>query len=363
MVNILAVETSCDETAMAIIDENRKILSQVVISQIDIHKEFGGVVPEVAARNHLDVIDRVFTKTLEKAGLAVDDLTAVAATTGPGLIGSVVVGTVFAKTLSAVLNIPFIAVNHLEAHALSCRLVDDVAFPFFLFLLSGGHCQLLRVDCVGNYTKIGETIDDSLGETFDKVAQLIGLEYPGGPKIEEIAKDGNQYRFKFPKPLIDHRNREQIEKMKFNFSFSGLKTAVRCEVEKIKEKDSSLGKDGSISMEDRRDIGASFQRIIVEILSDRLQNVISCDGTVDTFVIAGGVAANQYIKKNLEMVCRGSGCRLVVPPPELCTDNGAMVANAALERYRLGYIDDLEVAPLARWELDGLKNHVYSKSN
>jgi N6-L-threonylcarbamoyladenine synthase len=362
MTNILAIETSCDETAMAVISEDRKILSHLVVSQMDIHKAFGGVVPEIAARNHLDIIDMVFTKTLEEANLTTDDLAVIAATTGPGLLGSVIVGTVFAKTLSAVLNRPFIAVNHLEAHALTCLLTDDVDFPFFLFLLSGGHCQLLRVNGVGNYIKIGETIDDSLGETFDKVAQLIGLEYPGGPKIEEMAKEGDQHRFRFPRPLMDHRSKEQAEKMKFNFSFSGLKTAVRQEIEKITGKN-SIASCYKMSIEDKRDISASFQRTIVDILSNRLQNVIDSDKTIDTFVVAGGVAANNYIGEKLREVCRNNGCRLVVPPPRLCTDNGAMVANAALERYKLGYIDNLGVAPLARWELEGLKNHVYNKPN
>ncbi|MDR2077814.1 MAG: tRNA (adenosine(37)-N6)-threonylcarbamoyltransferase complex transferase subunit TsaD [Rickettsiales bacterium] len=363
MTNILAIETSCDETAMAIINENREILSHIIVSQANIHKVFGGVVPEVAARNHLDIIDMVFNKTLEMASLTVDSLDAIAATTGPGLIGSVIVGTTFAKTLSSVLNKPFIAVNHLEAHALTCLLTDRVVFPFFLFLLSGGHCQILRVNGVGKYIKIGETIDDSLGETFDKVAQLIGLEYPGGPKIEEMAKAGDQYRFKFPRPLLDRRSGEQIEKMKFNFSFSGLKTAVRQEVEKIMIKNSKAGCAEEISIRDKRDISASFQKTIVEILSNRLQNVINYDRSIDTFVVAGGVAANQYIGESLKNVCTNNSCRLVVPPPKLCTDNGAMVANAALERYRCGYVNDLGVAPLARWELEGLKNYVCDKFN
>ncbi|MDR1495158.1 MAG: tRNA (adenosine(37)-N6)-threonylcarbamoyltransferase complex transferase subunit TsaD, partial [Rickettsiales bacterium] len=213
--NILGIETSCDETAMAVLDEDRKILAHNIVSQIDIHKEFGGVVPEVASRNHLDVIDAVFLKTLMDAGLESTDIDVLSATTGPGLIGSVIVGTVFAKTLASALKKPFIAVNHLEAHALTCRLMNEVPFPFFLFLLSGGHCQILRVNDVGDYDKIGETLDDSLGETFDKIAQMLGLEYPGGPKIEKIAKNGDEYRFKFPRPLIDGKNSEQADRMKF----------------------------------------------------------------------------------------------------------------------------------------------------
>ncbi|MDR3079141.1 MAG: tRNA (adenosine(37)-N6)-threonylcarbamoyltransferase complex transferase subunit TsaD [Rickettsiales bacterium] len=359
--NILGVETSCDETAMAILDENRRILAHSVLSQIDIHREFGGVVPEIAARNHADVIDMVFKKTLADGGLRVEDLDVLSATTGPGLIGSVIVGTVFAETLAMALEKPFVAVNHLEAHALTCRLTDGVSFPFFLFLLSGGHCQLLRVNGVGDYSKIGETLDDSLGETFDKVAQMLGLEYPGGPKIEKIAKSGDEQRFRFPRPLVDGRGGRVANPRKFDFSFSGLKTAVSCEVRKLMDKNQSTGGIRGFLEGDREDLAASFQRTVVEILSDRLQNVLSSDDTVDTFVLAGGVAANQHIAKNLGAVCAAAGRRLVVPPPKLCTDNGVMVANAALERYRMGFIDGLGVSPRARWELEELKSHVYSK--
>ena len=224
--NILGIETSCDETAMAIINEKKEVLSHIVVSQIDIHKEFGGVVPEVAARNHLDVIDNVFNLLLDKANIKVENIDVISATTGPGLIGGVIVGTIFAKTLSSVLNKPFIAVNHLEGHALTCRFTDNLQFPYILFLLSGGHCQILKVNGVGDYDKLGETIDDSLGETFDKVAQMIGLEYPGGPKIEQLAKLGDKTRFKFTKPLIDSHKSDEL----YNFSFSGLKTAVRREI-------------------------------------------------------------------------------------------------------------------------------------
>jgi N6-L-threonylcarbamoyladenine synthase len=290
----------------------------------------------------------------------VNDLDVIAATTGPGLLGSVIVGTVFAKTLASSLKKPFIAVNHLEAHALTCRLTEAVEFPYILFLLSGGHCQILIVDGVGDYRKIGETIDDSLGESFDKVAKMLDLGYPGGPKIEQLAMDGDQQRFSFPKPLIDHKNREQMEKMKFNFSFSGLKTAVKYELNRIRGR---LALDGQseISWQDRCDLCASFQRTVIEILLNRLQNVLNQDGIPGVLVIAGGVAANRTIARALGKVCGENGCRLVVPPPRLCTDNGLMVANAALERYRLGFIDSPGVAPLAKWELEVLKNNVYTK--
>lgn len=343
--NILGIETSCDETAIAIINEKKEVLSHIVVSQIDIHKEFGGVVPEVASRNHLDVIDKVFLKTLERANINADELDIISATVGPGLIGGVVVGTMFAKTLASVLKKPFIAINHLEAHALTCRLTNHIEFPFILFLLSGGHCQVLIVNGVGDYDKIGETIDDSLGETFDKVAQVIGLEYPGGPKIEKLAKDGDENRFKFTKPLIDHKNKDDFFENRFNFSFSGLKTAVRLDV----------GKIINLTDTDRKDICASFQKTVVDILENRLINIMAEYGNIKTFVISGGVSANQYIKKHMTDMCENHNCSLITPPLELCSDNGIMIANAALERYNLGLLDPLTMPPRARWELEELK--------
>jgi N6-L-threonylcarbamoyladenine synthase len=344
--NVLGIETSCDETAMAIVNEKKDILANVIVSQIDIHKEFGGVVPEVAARNHLDVIDQVFQKTLEKANLKISDINVISVTTGPGLIGGLVVGTVFSKTLASLLKKPFIAVNHLEGHALMCKFTDNVQFPFFLFLLSGGHCQILEVIGVGKYKKIGETLDDSLGETFDKVAKLLNLEYPGGPKIEQMAKNGDENRFIFTKPLLNNKNKEEKEKAKYNFSFSGLKTAVRREVERLDR----------LTLKDKEDICASFQKTIVEILINRLQNIIrfNMNKNIDTVVVSGGVAANQYIKNNLENVCMKNGYNLVTPPIKLCTDNGVMIANVGLERIMLNLTNDLAVEPLARWELEDL---------
>ena len=340
--NILGIETSCDETAMAIINERRDILSHIVVSQIDIHEEFGGVVPEVAARNHLDVIDLVFRKLLEEAHLKAESLDIISATTGPGLIGGVIVGTVFAKTLSSVLKKPFIAVNHLEGHALTCRFTDNLEFPYILFLLSGGHCQILKVNNVGNYDKIGETIDDSLGETFDKVAQMIGLSYPGGPKIEQLAKNGNKNRFKFTKPLIDHHKGDNL----YNFSFSGLKTAIKREIDNF----------GILTEQDKYDIAASFQLTVVDILNNRLENVIKNNRDIKNFVISGGVSANQFIKEELSITCQKYNCNLFTPPIKLCTDNGIMIANAALERYNCGFVNDLLVEPKAKWELEELKN-------
>ena len=340
--NILGIETSCDETAMAIINEKKEVLSHIVVSQIDIHKEFGGVVPEVAARNHLDVIDNVFNLLLDKANIKVENIDVISATTGPGLIGGVIVGTVFAKTLSSVLKKPFIAVNHLEGHALTCRFTDNLQFPYILFLLSGGHCQILKVNGVGDYDKLGETIDDSLGETFDKVAQMIGLEYPGGPKIEQLAKLGDKTRFKFTKPLIDSHKSDEL----YNFSFSGLKTAVRREIEKI----------NILTDKDKADIASSFQNTVIEILANRLKNVIKNNKGIKDIVISGGVSANQAIKEELTNVCKKYGCNLFTPPIKLCTDNGIMIANAGLERFNCGLIDNLLITPRARWELEELKN-------
>ncbi len=347
--NILGIETSCDETAMAIVNDKKEILSHIVFSQIDIHKEFGGVVPEVAARNHLDIIDKIFLKTLKNANLTAKDIDVIAATTGPGLIGGLIVGTMFAKTIASTLKKPFIAVNHLEGHALTCCFTDNVKFPFFLFLLSGGHCQILEVKGVGDYIKLGETMDDSIGETFDKVAKLLGLEYPGGPKIEEWARVGDFNRFEFVKPLINHKNKQDFEKNKFNFSFSGLKTAVRLKINEL----------SNLKEQDKKDICASFQKTITEILANRLQNLINYNKdnnkNINTIVIAGGVSANQYIKKYLNEICKKNGYNLITPPIKLCTDNGVMVANVGLERYKLNLFSNLSVEPMARWELDDMK--------
>ncbi len=345
---VLGIESSCDETAMAILDENKKILSHIVVSQIDIHKNFGGVVPEIATRNHLDIIDQLFKETIKKAKIKPENLSAIAATTGPGLIGGLIVGTIFAKTLASVLQKPFIAVNHLEAHALTSRLTNNLEFPFVLLLVSGGHCQILEVRGVGKYTKIGETIDDALGECFDKVAQMIGLQYPGGPKIEEFAKHGNEDRFKFSKPLIDNTGKKRDEGLKYNFSFSGLKTCVKYE----------LAKQNSISLQDKYDICASFQKTVLAILEDRLKNLFEKYKEENTFfnklVIAGGVSANQYIKSNLSLFCKNYNYEVITPPLNLCTDNGVMVAWAGLERFRLGLISDIKTSPMARWDLESL---------
>lgn len=344
--NFLGIETSCDETAMAIIDENKKVLSHIVFSQIDLHKIYGGVVPELAARNHLTVIDKVFSLVLEETHLKAEDIYVIGATTGPGLIGGVLVGTLFAKSLSSMLNKPFIAVNHLEGHALMCRFTDNVEFPFLLLLLSGGHCQILEVNGVGKYRKIGETIDDALGETYDKVGKMLNIEYPAGPKIEQMAKQGNQEAYKFVCPLIDKKNGHKSED-KFNFSFSGLKTAIKLQIDAIE----------NITEQVKCDICASFQHTVVKILTNRLVNVLESEEfnqNINTVVISGGVSANQFIKEELNKVCQQFRKTLVTPPIKLCTDNGLMIANVVMERYKLGKFSDLSITPLSRWELEDL---------
>ena len=345
---VLGIETSCDETAMAIVNDKKEILSHIVVSQINIHKEFGGVVPEIASRNHLDVIDSVLVKVLKDANLELKDIDAIAATTGPGLIGGVVVGTVFAKTLASVLKKPFIAVNHLEAHALTSRLTNDIEFPFLLFLLSGGHCQMLKANDVGKYEKIGETIDDALGECFDKVGTMLGIEYPAGPKIEEFAKLGDENKFKFAKPLIDNTGKNRDRDYDLLFSFSGLKTCIKREIELMDK----------ITQQDVYDICASFQKTVVDILINRLTNVFKKfkkeNTKINTLVIAGGVSANQYIKSHLLELCKKYDCNVITPPLKLCTDNGVMAAWGGLERFKCGLINDLKVCPKSRWELEDI---------
>ncbi len=338
-IRILGIETSCDETAAAIITSEREILSNVVLSQIDEHQPYGGVVPEIAARSHLDHIDHVVKKALSDAKLTLTDMDAIAATGGPGLIGGVIVGVMTGKALASVAGKPFIAVNHLEGHALTARLAGDVPFPFLLLLVSGGHCQFLAVEGVGKYKKLGGTVDDALGEAFDKTAKMMGLPYPGGPEVEQLAKSGNERAYNFPIPL---KGREGCD-----FSFSGLKTAVRMKIEEL----------GELTDQQRADICASFQYTAGMSISDRMQNAVSAFHALypqgKHFVLAGGVAANQYLRTKLESIAAGHGLTLVAPPLKLCTDNAAMIAWAGYERFRLGLVDTLDFEPKARWPLAG----------
>ena len=378
---VLGIESSCDETAAALVTEDKKILSNVVASQYQEHKPFGGVVPEIAARAHLTHIDFVLEQAFEEAGVTLEQVDGIAAVGGPGLIGGVIVGVMMAKGLSMAKNIPFIPVNHLEAHALTARLTDDVPFPFLLLLVSGGHCQFLIVKDVGEYTHLGGTKDDAIGECLDKTARLLGYGYPGGPLIERLALKGNPKAFVLPHPLKGQKG--------CDFSFSGLKTAARKVIlentssqepslrdlhkqgEAI-QKNPSLGTDSRLlcrdfvpSRNDEKDMKAfqvdfcaSLQKTIGDILEDRCQNALSLalekEPIITTLVVAGGVAANQYFKARLEECVRENGVRLVAPPINLCTDNGAMVAWAGVERLKKGLTGSLDFAPRPRWPLDEL---------
>lgn len=351
---ILGIESSCDETAIAIVDDEKNILSHIINSQVKLHQEYGGVVPELAARAHIEVIDKIITQSLKEANLELKDIDAIAATAGPGLIGGVIVGLMMGKTLASVLKKPFIAVNHLEAHALTARLTGDLEFPYLLLLFSGGHCQILLVQGVGDYTKLGETIDDALGECFDKVAQMLGLPYPGGPAVEKLALLGDEKKYKFPKPLIDS---DFEKKHLFDFSFSGLKTAVRRQIEKI------IGEDflhnnsyKKLSEQEKADICASFQKTIIDIILNRLTNIFALK-KVETknIVIAGGVAANRYIFNHLQNWAEKKSFKIITPPLNLCTDNAAMVAWVGVEKTKIGVHDNLNFKPRARWDLEELK--------
>ena len=340
---ILGIETSCDETAAAIVtrDQSGKgvIRSNVVRSQLDEHAAFGGVVPELAARAHVTYLDHIIAQACREAGIALCDVDAIAATAGPGLIGGVLVGLTTAKALAASLDKPLIAVNHLEGHALTARLTDNVQFPYLMLLVSGGHSQFVLVRGVGDYERWGTTIDDALGEAFDKVAKLLTLGHPGGPAVEAIAKSGDPKRFKFPRPLL--------REARLDFSFSGLKTAVRLQAEAL----------APLSDQDVADIAASFQAAVAEVVAVRSRQALEkfahdFPGQAMRLVVAGGVAANRSIAAALETVCAHAGAALIVPPIALCTDNGAMVAWVGAERFALGVHDELNFVARPRWPLD-----------
>ncbi len=336
---VLGIETSCDETAAAVVDGSGTVLAHAVLSQMEEHAVFGGIVPEVAARAHLAHLDRLIAKAMTEAGVGFADLDAVGATAGPGLIGGVLVGVMSAKMIAAVHKIPFIAVNHLEGHALTARLTDHVAFPFLLLLVSGGHCQLLGVDGVGRYRRLGTTVDDAAGEAFDKVAKMLGLGYPGGPAIECASRAGDPKRFAFARPM---KGRPGCD-----FSFSGLKTAVRVAVEGLPP--------GTISETDTNDMAASFQAAAVDSIGDRVRHALEMfSATSDgrTLVVAGGVAANTALRAELEKRACAAGFTFVAPPLALCTDNAVMIAWAALERFKLGMTDGLDFKARPRWPLD-----------
>ncbi len=337
---VLGIETSCDETAAAVVTGDRCILSNIVLSQTALHRDYGGVVPEIAARAHSVYIAEIIKKALAEAHTGWEEVDAVAATAGPGLIGGVIVGLMTAKGIASALGKPLIAVNHLEGHALTVRLTHDVSFPFLLLLVSGGHCQSLIVEGVGKYQLLGGTLDDALGEAFDKTAKMLGLGYPGGPAVEKRAQEGDPVRFGFP--------RSMVKRAGCDFSFSGLKTAVFRTVH-------TLRADGALTEQMVNDICASFQAACGDIMMDRLQHAIVLFKrqypSAGTVVIAGGVAANQYLRGRLESICEANGMRLVAPPIKLCTDNAAMIAWVGVERFRLGLTDGLNTMPKARWRL------------
>ena len=339
---IMGIESSCDDTSVAIIDSNRNIFANEVLSQNEIHKNYNGIVPELAARNHVGHIDLVLKKTLRKSNTNLNDVGLIAATAGPGLIGGLLVGLTFAKTLAQAKSIPFVAVNHLEGHALTSRLTDNTNFPFLFLLVSGGHTSFYFVKKINNYIRIGGTLDDALGEAFDKVAKMIGIDFPGGPNLEKFAKLGDENSFCFAKPLLN--------KPTLDLSFSGLKTSVM-QVLKEKKIDNNVIKSN---------IAASFQKTISDILTVKLERAIEKTeenfGAFKNVVIAGGVASNLYLRKKLIKIIENKNKKCYFPPLDLCTDNGAMIAWAGYERYREGLLNGLEFPVRPRWPLEERKS-------
>ena len=342
---VLGIETSCDETAAALVRDDRSILAERLVSQLAAHRRFGGVVPEIAARAHLEELDRLIADAMAAAGVEFAALDAIAATGGPGLIGGVIVGVTMAKAIAAVAAKPFLAVNHLEGHALSARLIGELAFPYLLLLVSGGHCQLLAVEGVGHYRRLGTTLDDAVGEAFDKCAKLLGLGFPGGPAIEAAARAGDARTYRLPRPLLGRPG--------CDFSFSGLKTAMR---QAIAPGGGTLGVDGGLAPTAVADLAAGFQAAVADVLADRTRHALAIfrarypQGR--TLVAAGGVAANAALRQRLAATAAEAGFAFLAPPQELCTDNAAMIAWAGIERLKLGLIDGLDFAPRPRWPLD-----------
>lgn len=345
MTLVLGIETSCDDTAAAVIRRDAvgrcTILSNEIWTAPEDHAAFGGIVPEIAARSHVEKIDAVLRRALRRAGIVIGDVDAIAATAGPGLIGGVMVGLTAAKAMALAHQKPLAPVNHLEGHALTARMVEPLRFPFLLLLISGGHTQLVAVEGVGSYRRLGSTIDDAAGEAFDKTAKLLGLGQPGGPRIEAAARLGNAQRFAFPEPLARRED--------FDFSLSGLKTAVRLAAETLERPTDA----------DIADIAASFQAAIAHHLATKTSAAMKAlrptFGDAPTLVVAGGVAANAALRERLVAAASAEGWRFFAPPPRLCTDNGAMIAWAGAERIAAGLIMDADAAlgfaPRARWPL------------
>lgn len=342
---VLGIETSCDETAVALVRDDRTIISHLVLSQIKEHAVFGGVVPEIAARAHLDHLDTLIRGVMDDGKLTIKDITAVAATCGPGLIGGVMVGMMAGKAIASARNIPFIAVNHLEAHVLTPRLTDDIAFPYLVLLVSGGHTQILIAENVGVYKRIGTTLDDALGECFDKSAKMMGLPHPGGPHVQKMAREcrdpsAASSRFPLPRPMK--------ERAECDFSFSGLKTAVRDHVTSLPP--------GDLHRDDIADLCCSLENAVADIVTDRCARAIEYFHSIHpggkTLIVSGGVAANETLRTALKTLCYQKDMDFVAPPLALCSDNGAMIAWTGIEKLQRGQTDHLNVHARPRWPLD-----------
>jgi len=336
---VLGLEASCDETAAALLAPDGTILAEAVRSQLAEHTPFGGVVPEIAARAHLAHLPALAAQVMVEARVTPGQLGGIAATAGPGLIGGLIVGASFGKGMAIAHNLPFVGVNHLEGHALTARLPGlvpgGVEFPYLLLLLSGGHCQCVAVEGLGRYRRLGSTLDDAVGEAFDKSAKLMGLPWPGGPALEMLAASGNPKRFPLPRPMLGRPG--------CDFSFSGLKTAVAQTIPKL------------ATEQDRADLAAAFQHVVAAVLADRARHALAMLPAATAMVVAGGVAANQGVRAALTAEAERAGLPLIAPPVRLCTDNAVMIAWAGIERLRAGLTDPLDLAPRPRWPLDELR--------
>ncbi|WP_104493584.1 tRNA (adenosine(37)-N6)-threonylcarbamoyltransferase complex transferase subunit TsaD [Paracoccus denitrificans] len=333
----LGIESSCDDTAAAVVRDDRSILASVVAGQAALHADFGGVVPEIAARAHAEKLDLCVEEALAQAGLRLSDLDGIAVTAGPGLIGGVLSGVMLAKGLAAGTGLPLVGVNHLAGHALTPRLTDGTPYPYLMLLVSGGHCQFLRVDGPEDFTRLGGTIDDAPGEAFDKVAKLLGLPQPGGPSVEAAARAGDARRFALPRPLLDRPG--------CDLSFSGLKTAV------LRQRDELVAAQGGLHEQDRADLCASFQAAVAEVLAEKTRRALAL-APAPVLAAAGGVAANQTLRTALQAVAAEAGATFLAPPLRLCTDNAAMIAWAGIEAYEAGRRDGMDLAARPRWPLD-----------
>ena len=333
----LGIESSCDDTAAAVVREDRTILASVVAGQTSLHADFGGVVPEIAARAHAEKLDICVEEALRKAGLRLSDLDGIAVTAGPGLIGGVLSGVMLAKGLAAGSGLPLIGVNHLAGHALTPRLTDGIGYPYLMLLVSGGHCQFLSVAGPEQFTRLGGTIDDAPGEAFDKVAKLLGLPQPGGPAVEAAARGGDPRRFALPRPLLDRPG--------CDLSFSGLKTAV------LRQRDALAAAQGGLHEQDRADLCASFEAAVADVLAEKTRRALAL-APAPALAVAGGVAANQSLRTALQTVAAEAGATFLAPPLQLCTDNAAMIAWAGIESYLAGRRDGMDLAARPRWPLD-----------